>query len=374
MSARAKNNLKLRLEDLFKAACYDSWRSVMLDAVNHLDENHPDAITAFTKWMHCFERILVKNPGDRFNMDCWMLSNAVSTLENKVALSKYIVPFYMGEWLYFSPPQPTFKNENAHRRIYGISFPGSDFVEDFHPLDYSWLYHELGHHIIDRLNSNVFAPVTTAMKHLAQGEKRRFPSASAPVRKIISERLKRFQQAWSPESLENWTTEIISDVISLWCCGPAFLRSIHEIVHKFTGNPFLMDNTHLPHALRIRLMLEAGDSLGWSKYLDALHQCNKQWKTNNGDTASRNEFAAMVQGGLPSLVLKTSLDICRNNQLPRCTSSSVESAREWANSPKSITSTPEFILGAWVKYVESRKTFDEWESKVIDLFNNELKA
>jgi hypothetical protein len=373
MSARAKNILVARLDDLFKAPCYQQLRLMIIDKANHLADSQTEGIDAFTKWMQSFEKILVKNPNDRFNIDAWLLSSAVSELEKNLVLSKNIIPFYLAEWLYFLPPQPMFKDGNGRCRIYGISFPGSDYLEDLHPLDYAWLYHELGHHIIDRVYPKVFQPVLTVLKGAINVEKRRLPSASAQVRKVINERLKRYEQAWAPESFENWTTEIVSDIISLWCCGPAFLHSYHEAIRGFIGNPFATNSTHLPHALRIRLIIDAGETLSWNKQLDLLHNCDKKWNVGSSGVVAHNEFNAMLQGNLPSVTLNTALEICKGYGLPLCKPASLDNAREWAKTPQPVTSTLQLILGAWVKHSEARQKFDEWERKVIEIFSSELK-
>jgi hypothetical protein len=137
----------------------------------------------------------VKDPKGRFHMDACMLSNAMDELGKNLVIPKCVLPFYQGEWFYFVPPQPYFKDGGGRRRIYGISFPGSDDLDDFHPLDYSWLYHEIGHHIIDRLDPKIFQSVAVEMNAILNIQKRQRFSASTSVRKTIDE---------PPRQLEQW--------------------------------------------------------------------------------------------------------------------------------------------------------------------------
>ena len=251
-----------RVSELFKDPCYENIRHVIVQHAKLLEAHQTEGIMAFTKWAQSFERILVKNPRQRFHMDAWFASGVATSLGRAVPLSQMLVPFYLGEWFYFLPPQPRFKGSGS-QLIYGISFPGSDVLKDIHLLEYPWLFHETGHHLLDRVNPQFFEPVRAALTGALQKERRRNPSSSPEVRAIVTDRLRRYERFWSPDlAVQNWTVEIFADVIAIWTCGPAFIASFCDNIEDSGQHPFKTQDTHPPPNLRAALLIEVGEALG----------------------------------------------------------------------------------------------------------------
>lgn len=361
-----------RVSELFNDPCYHKIRDVMVQHAKLLEGQHIEGVLAFTKWAQSFERILVKTPGQRFHLDAWFASSVVADLGRVVPLGGMMVPFYLGEWCYFLPPQPRFKASNS-RLIYGISFPGSDVLKDLHLLDYPWLFHETGHHLLDRADPQFFEPVRTALTGILRKERRRTSSSSPEVRAIVTDRLKRYERFWSPDiAVQNWTAEIFADVIAVWTCGPAFIASFSDNMENSGQRPFETHDTHPPCNLRAALMIEVGQVLGWDEYLVPLRDLVRQWKNKPTETNAQNDYAAVTIGDLPTVVMNAALTLCRNLQLPQCTADSVDSLQKWIELPQSADSAFQLIVGAWLKELDQPDKFADWEASTLDLLQREL--
>ncbi len=364
--------LVARVTDLFSDACYEEIREIMVEQAKLLEAQHTEGILAFTKWAQSFERILVRKPGKRFHVDAWFASGVAADLGTVVPLSRTLIPFYLGEWAYFLPPQPRLKG-NGSRLIYGISFPGSDVLNDVHLLQYPWLYHEATHHLLDRVDPQDFEPVRMALATVLRKERGRTPSSSPEVRSIVTDRLNRYERFWSPDiAIDNWTIEIVADVISLWTCGPAFLGAFRDEMENAGNRPFEAHETHPPFSLRAALLIEVGEVLGWDEYLRSLRHVVRQWKHERPEASAHNDYAAMTGGDLPTVVLKTALTLCRNLQLPRCTMESIEGLRQWIAIPQSADSAFQLIVGSWLKEHDQPDTFASWETSSLELLQREL--
>jgi len=371
-NAPSPDELINRVSELFTHPCYNNIRRVVVEHAKLLEAHHAEGIMAFTKWAQSFERILVKNPGQRFHMDAWFAADVASGLGREVPLSQMLVPFYLGEWFYFLPPQPRFKGVGS-QLIYGVSFPGSDLLKDVHLLEYPWLFHETGHHLLDRVDKQLFESVRTALASTLRKERRRNPSASPEVRAIVTDRLKRYERFWSPDlAIQNWTVEIFADVIAVWTCGPAFIASFIDNTENSAQRPFETHVTHPPFNLRAVLLIEVGESLGWDRYLGGLRDLVRKWKSKPLEMSAQNDYAAMATSELSAVVIDAALTLCRNLQLPQCTVESIDSLRKWIESPQSPDSAFQMIVGAWLKEHDQPDAFDAWEASVLDLLQREL--
>src|SRR5205814_964607 len=137
-------------------------------------------------------------------------------------------------------------------------------------------------------------PVRTAIEGALSNERRRSPSGSSHVRTIVADRLARYERFWSPDkSIENWTVEMLADVISTWTCGPAFLAAFKEDM-EHAKRPLETHDTHPPLYLRATSLIELGEILGWDEYLGSLRELVREWRYSAMKGGAQNDYAAMV--------------------------------------------------------------------------------
>ena len=354
---------------IFAAPMFGEIRRIAEDRARLLVES-PAGSATFVKWLEAMEKLFSKHPSPRCAADAWLVSDSAATIGKSAKLSKALIPFYLGEWLYFVPPQP-FDSTAPGYTFYGISFPGNDNVHDMHLLRYPWLVHEIGHHFLDCVNHSVLSPINEHLQKHIRKERRRLHSASPEIRHLIEERTGLYSDYWSPEKhRQNWAVEIFADVISIWICGPAFLASFTEDMEKGSSNPFEIAGTHPPVDLRVQLLLVAAEKLGWDEDSAHLRKLQDSWRC----ASCPPDYHIFSDKEFGIFVLETALSVCNRFNFPKCTKQIIDEARHWVSAAQSCNSALQLIIGSWLKEKEDPNHFQSWEDAVISILIEESQG
>jgi hypothetical protein len=359
-----------RASRIFSHPVYVNLREMVIRRAASLPPANTDAISGYSRWLDYIAKLVSKDPTDRFFVDAWLVNDIAQTLSTDVQLSKAIVPFYLGEWFYFVPPQP-FDSLALNETIYGVSFPGEQKIQDLQLLRYPWLLHEIGHHYLDR---SCYGPLQSVDQHVTEyitKQRRRLHSASPEVRQLIESRVATHRKLWAPTiNRQNWSVEVFADVLSVWLCGPAFLAAFEEDMAKAKAKPFEINETHPPAYLRVNLIVEIAEKLGWDEYLEGLRALLREWKLNTPSA----DYALFCDLEFSSKVSAAAVAACKSSQLPVCDSAMICRIRELVATARSPQTAVDVIVGAWLKEREFPEEFLEWESSALRLLADELQG
>ena len=211
-----------------------------------------------------------------FYFDAWMIQSIVQSWSNDLTPnSSMIIPTHYNEWGYERISIPTISTVNSSLAVSFIYIPSAVSEEIPSLLNYSWICHELGHHLLRRRGhyDKLFSEFLPHLDRLISQLKKMSMSDRGLAKTQSQTVIKEIDTKWRGSQ---WVEELAIDVIALWGCGPAYLAAFED-AHEDTENPFFIEPNHPPVKLRIYALLHAARKLGWDKYLAGLKQIQDDW-------------------------------------------------------------------------------------------------
>jgi hypothetical protein len=312
--------------------------------------------------------------GDRFLFDSALIQGIGNDLGEEVALSRMIVPRHESDWGHERVTMPSEDRNSAHIMEL-IHLPGKDLLREVDLLSYPWIIHELGHYILAR-HSDRFIPAfadelkKTAAK-LRLGAIADRGQAKARADKTLADVFK----FWSPtHDQHNWAHELTIDLLSLWCCGPAYLACFFDVVENSTVNPYELTEGHPPYAVRADALLRGADQMGIARFGVRLEKLSNSWERSRWKHQRDSRFLALARPELVDASVKVGFALCRNLTIPQCTARRVADLAKKAAQYNGDEIGVDVLLLAWFVYEEKgNDAFSSWETKLLEQLMKQIR-
>ena len=305
----------------------------------------------------------------RFYFDAWMIRSIVeSWSDNLIPNSGMIIPTHYGEWGYERIPIPTSSTVNSSFAMSFIYIPSE--VSEIPPLlDYPWLCHELGHHLLSlpKHKQMLFDKFQPHLEELIS--KLKIMSISdRGLAKIRSQAtIDEINTKWRNSK---WVEELAIDVITLWACGPAYLAAFED-EHEKIDNPFIIESNHPPVELRTYAILHAARKLGWDKHLGKLEQIREGWYKEIPASLG-NKYRSLRNTELVTQCVAAALTYCKSVRIPRFKLEDLNKIRLNLELQNDFSNGIELIAAAWLVYYENEEYYDDWEKQTFNKLTDEI--
>jgi len=312
---------------------------------------------------------------DRFLFDSALIRGIGDDLGSEVALSRMIVPRHESDWGYERVSMPSEDRTSAHMMEL-IHLPGKDRLSEVDLLSYPWIIHELGHYILGRHSDRFIPAFTEELKRTASklrlGAIADRGQAKARADKTLSDVFK----FWSPTyDQHNWAHELTIDLMSLWCCGPAYLACFVDVVDSSELNPYELTEGHPPYAVRADALLRATAQVNLGRFGLRLQRVSENWQRSRWKHERDNKFLALARPELVDACLKVAFAVCKDLKIPQCTAQLIADLNKKAAQYKGDEIGIELLLLAWFLYEEKGKdAFTSWEARTIEQLVKEIKS
>lgn len=304
---------------------------------------------------------------DRFLFDASLLQNITSQWKStSLYVSNMLIPVYVGDWSYEQRSLPVFK-EDKGKVMHMISFPEKCDLNDVDLLDYPLLLHELGHYLL-RL-TNVFK--NNFKKELDLIIKS-FRFQSITDNNVLRDKnlklIDRIIEKWSPSEFQNdWSSEIGSDIFGIWLCGPAYIATYEDLLERNELNPYKINSSHPPLALRSEIVIETANQLEWGKYCDGINKKVKDWK---GEVKS--EYSIYNNKDIFNSLIKNSLDTFNLLCIPKCDQTKIDQIYDNIGNKKIVDLGIDTLIAAWAIYKKYNKEYHKWQTEILRNYINLL--
>lgn len=300
----------------------------------------------------------------RFFFDAALIQGSTEVWHGAgVAVSRMIVPKFGPEWAHAFLYLPSFDRDRMPR-VDLVTLPGEDSLDDIFLADYPWLYHELGHILLDSHGEKVIDSFRTQMDTIVRARRIRSTADSAVNRTRAESMLKNMMEHWDP-AYGNWVAEVAADIISLWICGPAFLTAFRRILEREEPNPYLLNRSHPPYDVRVSALVLAASKLGWAEYTAPLAATSGKWQSSCFAAARTNEYIAYTSIEIVQAAVSSSAAMCQALELPKCDTNSVAKVQETLRS-YTLDFGPDLVVAAWLMHENvAAETYESWQYATI---------
>lgn len=311
--------------------------------------------------------------GTRFLFDaCLIQAIAAKWNTSDLGIPGMMYPNYGGSWSYRRVPLgPAQVARNPTVDV--IGFRGSAIVDDIDLLDYPWLLHELGHSLLKTNETGFESRFTEALHDVIGRRNARSIALHGPARQRAHDVVASMADHWMPShSANNWAHEIATDIIAVWCVGPAFMAAFFDQISSDDLDPFLVDKDHPPYATRASAIEEAGRRLGWSESADLLAGRVLKW-TKNRPSYARTKANELTDPDLVQALVSLLIDILEQGRLPRCVVSDLDAAfTRFSNVGENDFGT-ELLLAAYAAHESlGEGEFAHWQDRVVAYLANQV--
>ena len=307
--------------------------------------------------------------GHRFYFDAWLIQSIVQSWSNDLTPnSSMIIPTHHDEWGYERVPIPTISAVNPSLAVSFIYIPSTVSEEIPLLLNYSWICHELGHHLLrqhghyDKLFSE-FLPhldkLISPLKRMSMSDRGLAKTQSQAVIKEIDAKWRK----------SKWVEELAIDVIALWGCGPAYLAAFED-EHEGTKKPFVIESNHPPVKLRTDALLYAAQKLGWDKYLAGLKRIQDRWYRIPPSIG--NQYRSLHNPELVTQCVAVALTYCTSSKIPRLKPDDLNKIRLNLELQNNFSNGIEIIVAAWLVYYENEEYYNDWEEQTFNKLAHEI--
>ena len=302
-----------------------------------------------------------------FYFNAWMIQSIVKSWSNDLTPNPgMIIPTQYIEWGYERIPIPT---EDSNLTVSFIYFPSVVSAESPSLLSYSWICHELGHHLLtqhghrDKLFCDFLPHLDSHISQLKRMSMSDRHFARAQSQAVMSE----IDAKWKSSE---WVEELAIDVITLWVCGPAFLAAFED-AHEDTENPFVIEQKHPPVELRTYALLHAARELGWNRYLERLEQIQDGWHRRIPSSIG-NHYRSLRNPALVTQCVAAALTYCNSVKIPCLTLDDLNKIRMNWRRNNDFSTGIEVIVAAWIVYHENEERYDDWENHTFNKLTDDI--
>ena len=304
-----------------------------------------------------------------FYFDAWMIQSIVQSWSNDLTPnSGMIIPTHYNEWGYERIPIPTISTVNSSLAVSFIYIPSAVSEEIPSLLNYSWICHELGHHLFKQHGhyDKLFSEFLPHLDRLISQLKRMSMSDRGLAKTQSQAVIKEIDAKWRDSK---WVEELAIDVIALWRCGPAYLAAFED-EHEGTENPFVIESNHPPVKLRTYALLHAARKLGWGKYLSGLKQIQDDWYRMPSSIG--NQYRSLHNFELVTQCVAAAMTYCENVRIPCLTLDDLNKIRLNLQQQNDFSDGIEVIVAAWLNYQENEECYDDWEERTFNKLIDEI--
>ena len=299
-----------------------------------------------------------------FYFDAWMVQSIMDRWNNDLIPNfGRVVPTRNHTWGYEQIIIPTVT------AVCLIYIPTEEGIEIPSLLNYPWLCHELGHHLLklhghyDKLFSG-FLPhlekLISRLKTMSISDQGRAKTQSQAVINEIDDKWKSSE----------WVEELAIDVIALWACGPAYLAAFED-KHEKIDNPFIIESDHPPVELRTYAILHAARKLGWDKHLGKLEQIREGWYKEIPASLG-NKYRSLRNTELVTQCVAAALTCCKSVRIPRLKLEDFKKIRLNLQRENDFSNGIELIVAAWLVYQENEECYHDWEEQTFNKLIDEI--
>jgi hypothetical protein len=337
------------------------------------DSTNRQGMESLLRLVDFYERLFLNGFGNRFDVDAWMSSDICDRWSNSsVNLPRQIIPIYGSQWAYSLLPAPLSKERPVC--IYAVCFPGRSEISDLDLLEYPWLCHELGHHLLSRSGSNFAQNFKHHLDQFVKTAIRKATADSPSLRTKSLDRIQKLQKLWTPRSnTQDWAHELAADTIALWTCGPAFVAAMQHALATERIQPYEIVESHPPYELRLRMLLNLAENLDWGKYCSALKTTINHWREGHPQF-DMNEYSALADVSLAEECCSQIVKACRVWDLPLCTPEYLHRVQQKLEAGENLESAAEIILAAWSVYQKAPSASPAWEANFTAQLIKELNG
>ena len=304
-----------------------------------------------------------------FYFDAWMIQSIVQSWSNDLTPnSSMIIPTHYNEWGYERIPIPTISTVNSSLAVSFIYTPSAVSEEIPSLLNYSWICHELGHHLLRQHGhyDKLFSEFLPHLDRLISQLKRMSMSDRGLAKTQSQAVIKEIDAKWRNSK---WVEELAIDVIALWACGPAYLAAFED-AHEGTENPFVIESNHPPVKLRTYALLHASRKLGWDKYLAGLKQIQDSWYRIPSSIG--NQYRSLHNPELVTQCVAAALTHCKSSRIPRLKLEDLNKMRLNLELQNNFSNGIELIVAAWLVYYENEGYYNDWEKQTFNKLTDEI--
>lgn len=346
-----------------------------IDALAPCEGSQRDiGLASIGKTVEFYAALFGKTFGERFHVDSWLVGDlAAQWSANGARLSKTIIPAYAQQWSYSLLPLVG-DAKRAPLEIYVITFKGHDDLSAAKLLDYAWLAHELGHHLLAKAGANYSHGVLVELGQFTTSLMRKSLADSGELRVRTSQLVDSLRAYWTPTvNTNDWAHEIAVDVIALWTCGPAFLAAMQDVLEQDGVDPYEITFGHPPYEVRAKVLVEISEALGWEKQARPIASLLAKWKRDAKANQRTNSYVTLTADALSGACGSLALRACKEWGLPPCTPELVSSVTKKYEQGDSFDTAVEVILAAWLAYERSHDLYPGWEAQALKRLAEELK-
>ena len=356
---RSKNKYS-QVQAGIKELCKSPLGELALELKHLTDVEHEQNIEYASKLL---ERLPRKFDRD-FYFDAWMVQSIMDRWNNDLIPNLgRVVPTRHHTWGYEQIIIPTVT------AVCLIYIPDEEGIEIPSFLNYPWLCHELGHHLL-KLHGHYNKLFGGFLPHLEKLISRLniMSISDRGLGKTISQAtIDEINTKWRDSK---WVEELAIDSIALWSCGPAYLAAFQD-EHEKVKKPFIIEPTHPPIELRTYALLHAARELGWNKYLAGLEQIQDRWYRRIPSSIG-NQYRSLRNPELVTQCVATALTYCKSVSIPRLKSEDLNKIRLNLQRENDFSNGVELIVAAWLVYHENEEYYDAWEEQTFDKLTNEI--
>lgn len=311
--------------------------------------------------------------GKRFFFDAALIRSLSKDWSDSLTVSGMLMPHYAEHWGYLRLIMPSENTNDAHV-VDLIHMPGQDRLEDIDLLSYPWIAHEWGHYVMLR-HDCLFSPCFVKELNKLIASLRLASVADRDPAKVKAHRtIQEVAKLWTPSPDEqNWAHELAIDLLSLWTCGPAYLDCMENHLRNDSPNPYLIDQSHPPYAVRAEALIKGAQQLGLGVYTGGLQRIVAGWDTSKWHSRKDNHFIALANPEIIEACSRAAFGFCKSLRFSACSAQRVEGLRTRTTTPDAVDFGFDLILIARTVFEEKHEqAYNDWEHAVIERLANDL--
>lgn len=304
---------------------------------------------------------------DRFIFDAQLIhALAGEYSQGGAKLSGMLVPKPSQSWGHQTVSMPSTDRATAYA-VDVVHLPGDDNIEDINLLDYPFICHELGHHLLFKDGDKFISLFGAGLDSVLSVMQRQTLGIRGTARQIVDATSNQLKQYWTPTPDQfNWAHEIAVDVIAIWLCGPAYLAAIQDVMEAADLKPFQLGQSHPPYETRGSALIEAAGRLGWAYYTGPFQALMGRWVNSPPSGNRTNLHVACADPRLISAAVSAAIQTCEALFLPCCTVSRVTAIENALRDGHEIEIGTDLLIAAWSKHSQlGEAAYQEWERTTI---------
>ena len=304
----------------------------------------------------------------RFHFDTALIRSLARDFAKELPLSGMIMPRYSRTWGHERLIMPWEKNASRGHAVHLIHVPGQDRLKDVDLLDYPWIAHEWGHYLMLRHDSSFSPDFTSELDEIIK----LFRLSAFADRGLAKQKSQRHIQElirfWTPSAdHRNWAHELAIDLLSLWTCGPAYLACFEDYLRKKRPNPYMIEQSHPPYAVRTEALIEGARQLGLGAYTSGLTSTVGDWDKSNWRIEKDNHFIGLNNREIIKACIHAAFGFCRSLNLAKCSVDRVEAIRSNATKFEFPDFGVDLLLRARIVFIEKgEEGYNNWENAVVE--------